>query len=138
MEVFQHTINQVMEIQNKEEIISFKQLMPYRGFETFTDMCKAFSYMLDNIHYHSGYKLDGLRYALKFGTMSKIRLFIKWMFTSMRDKTFELYAEDLLAAIQQLQARRYDQDGKGTKITTSWSNLTHDYIYWSYKGNHSF
>ena len=81
-------------IQDDEEIQSFKHWMKYRGFETFTELCSAFSYMLDNIHDHNEYIFDGLRFALKSGTMNKIRLFIKWMFMSMTENTFELYAQD--------------------------------------------
>ena len=98
MEVFHLIVNKEMGIQNEEEMQSFKQWMSYRGFEKFTDMCNAFSYMLDNINDdHSEHKFDGLRHALKFGTMNKLRLFIRWMFTSTTDSTFKLYAEDLLA-----------------------------------------
>ena len=92
MDVFQHVINKVMDIQNEEEIQSFKTWMPYRGFETLTDLCNAFSYILDHIHDYSEYKVDGSRFALKFGTMNKLRFFIKWMSTSMTDSIFELYA----------------------------------------------
>ena len=83
MEVFQHIINKVMNIPNEDKIQSFKPWMSYRGFEISTDMHTAFSYMLDSIHDHSEYKVDGLRFALKFGTMNKLRLLIKWMTTSM-------------------------------------------------------
>ena len=38
-----------------------KNWMSNTGFECFTDMCNAFSYMLDNIHDHSEYIVDGLR-----------------------------------------------------------------------------
>ena len=61
MEVLHHIIYKVMDIQDEEEIQSFKQCMKYRDFEAFTEMCNAFSYMLDNIHDHSEYKLDGLK-----------------------------------------------------------------------------
>ena len=97
MEVRHDIIYKVMDIQDEEEIQSLKQWMKYRDFEAFTEMYNAFSYMLDNIHDHSEYKLDGLRVALKFCTMNKIGLFSKWMFVSMTENNLKLYAEDLLS-----------------------------------------
>ena len=41
--------------------------------------------------------MDGLKCALKFGSMNKLMWFISWMSTRMKDTTFELYAEHLLA-----------------------------------------
>ena len=109
MEGFQHIVNKEMGIQNEKKMQSFKQWMSYRGFEKFTDMCNAFSYMLDNIHDHSEHKFDGLRHALNFGTMNKLRLIIRWMFTSITDSTLKLYAEDLLAlTIEQLDNFRQE------------------------------
>ena len=40
--------------------------MSYRGFETFTDLCVEFSYILDHIHDYSEYRVDGSKFALKF------------------------------------------------------------------------
>ena len=89
MEVLHQIIYKVMHIKDDEEIQSFKHQMKDRGFETFKEMHNAFSYMLDNIHDHNEYKLDGSRFALKFGSMDKIRLLIKWVFIkNMTDKTF--------------------------------------------------
>ena len=96
MEVFHYVINEVLDIQNEEEILSFKNWMSYRGFEIFTDMCIDLSYMLDHIHHHSEYRMEGSRFALRFGTMNMLRLFIKWMSTRKKESTFELYAENLL------------------------------------------
>ena len=55
MEGLQHIINKVMNIQDEEEMQSFKQWMYYRGVETLTGMCNVFFYMLDKIHDHSEY-----------------------------------------------------------------------------------
>ena len=35
---------------NEEEILSFKNWMSYRAYETFTDMCIDLSCILDHIH----------------------------------------------------------------------------------------
>ena len=77
----------MVDLQNVEETLSIKHGMSYRGFETFTD----------HIHDHSEYRMDGSRFTQKFGTMNKLRLFIKSMSTRMKESTFELYAEALLA-----------------------------------------
>ena len=110
MEFFQHIINKDMDIQNVEEIQSVQHWMSYRGFETLTDMCNTFTYMLDKIHNHSEYKEVGLRFVLKFGTMNKLSLFIKWMLSSMTDSTFDLYDEDVLALTRK-QFNNFRQEG---------------------------
>ena len=38
IEVFQHVLNKVMDIQNEDEIQSFSKWMTYRGNENFTDL----------------------------------------------------------------------------------------------------
>ena len=86
-----------MDIKNEGEIESFSKWMTYRGYENFTDLCVDFHHELDHIHDFSDYRVDGMKCALKFGTMNKLRLFISWMSTRMKDTTFELYAEHLLA-----------------------------------------
>ena len=96
-EVLQHIINKVLDIQDEEKIQSFNQWMKYKSFQTFTELCNSYFHRLDDIHDHSEYKVDGFRFAVKSGTMNNIRLFIKWMITSIQDTTFELYAEELLA-----------------------------------------
>ena len=51
---------------------------------------------LNHILDFSDYRVDGPQCALKFGTMNKLRGFISWMSTRMKNK-FELYAEHLIA-----------------------------------------
>ena len=71
--------------------------MKYTGYDNFTDICDDFCHILDRIHGYSEFRADGLRSALKFSTMKKIRMFTSWMGTKMTDGFFELYAEDLLS-----------------------------------------
>ena len=69
----------------------------YMGYDNFTDVCADFCHILDRIHYYSDFRADGLRSALKFGTINKIRMFTSWMGTKMTYGIFERNAEDLLA-----------------------------------------
>ena len=75
--------------------------MTYRGYENFTDLCVDFHQDMDNIHDFRDYRVDGMKCALKFGTMNKLRLFISWMSTRMKSTKFELHAEGLLALAQE-------------------------------------
>ena len=59
--------------------------------------CVYFSYILEHIHDCTECRVDGSKFALKFGTMNKLRLFISWTSIRMKDSTFELYAEHRLA-----------------------------------------
>ena len=45
----------------------------------------------------SMFRADGLRSALQFSTMNKIRMFTSWMGIKMIEGFFQLYAEDVLA-----------------------------------------
>ena len=45
----------------------------------------------------SDYRVDGMKCALKYGTMNKLKLVISWMISRMKETIFELYAEHLLA-----------------------------------------
>ena len=71
--------------------------MEYRGYDNFTDLCGDFLFELNHTLYFSDYRVDGQNCALKFGIMNKLKLFISWMSTRMREATSELYAEHLLA-----------------------------------------
>ena len=95
MEVYHYVLSKVMDIKNEDEIESFSKWMIYRGYENFTDLYVDFHHELDHIHDFSDYRVDGLECALKFGTMNKLRLFISWMSTRMKDTTFELCNEHL-------------------------------------------
>ena len=101
MEVHHHALNEVMDITNKDDTESFSKWMTYRGYENFVDLCVDFHQELDNIHDFSDYRVDGMKCALKFGTMNKLRLFISWMSTRMKSTKFELHAEDRLALAQE-------------------------------------
>ena len=77
-----------MDIQNEDEIQSFSKWMTYKDDENLTDLSVD---ILDNIHDCSDYRVNGSKYALKFGTKNKLR-----MSTRMKDSTSELYVEHLL------------------------------------------
>ena len=80
MEVFQHVLQKVLDIKDEEENQSFSKWMKYRGYDNLTDICAEFCHILDRIHDYSEYRADGLRSALKFGTMNKIRMFTsRWV-----------------------------------------------------------
>ena len=97
MEIYHHVLNNVMDTKNEDEIESFSKWMIYRGYESFTDQCVDFHHELDHIHDFSDYRSYGMKCALKFGTVNKLRSFISWMSTTMKDTTLELYAEHLHA-----------------------------------------
>ena len=97
MEVLQHVLQKVQDIKDEEENKSFSKRMKYRRYDNFTGICADFCHILDRIHHYSEFRADGLRSALKFCTMNKIRTFMSWMGTKMTDGFLELYAEDLLA-----------------------------------------
>ena len=97
MEILQHVLKTVMDIKNDEEVKSFSHWMSYRGYDNFTDICVNFYHILDSIHDHGEYKVNGLRCSLKFSIMNKIRLFINWMTTKMTDGNFKPYAELLIS-----------------------------------------
>ena len=96
MEVLQHVLQKVLDIKDEEENESFSKWMKYRAYDNFTDICADFSHILDRIHDDSEFWADGLRSALKFSTMNKIRMLTSWMGTKMTDAFLELYAEDRL------------------------------------------
>ena len=93
----QHVLQKVLDIKNEEENKSFSKWMKYRGYDNFTDICADFCHILDRIQDYCEFRADGLRSALKFSTMNKIRMFTSWMGTKMTDGFFELFAEDLLS-----------------------------------------
>ena len=70
MEVYQHVLKKVMDIQKEHEIESFSKWMTYRGYENFTDLCVDFYYILDHIRDYSDYREHGSKSTLKFGTMN--------------------------------------------------------------------
>ena len=67
MEIYQHVLNKVMDIQNEDEIgvQSFSKWMAYSAYESFTDLCVDFYYVQDHIHDYSDYRVNCLKCALK-------------------------------------------------------------------------
>ena len=96
MQVFHHVLKTVLNV-DEDEVVSFSKWMEYRGYNNFTDLCGDFQFKLNHIYDFSDYRVDGQECALKFGTMNKLRWFISWMSTRMKETTFELYAEHLFA-----------------------------------------
>ena len=120
MQVYHHVLNKLMHIKNQDEIESFSKWMAYRGYENFTDLCVDFHHELDHIHDFSDNRVDGLKCALRFHTMKKLRLFISWMSTRMKDTTFELYTEHPLV----LTCEQYNDFRKEDMIRLGSINMT--------------
>ena len=87
MEVYQHVLKTVMDIQNEDEIESFSKWMNYRDYDNFTDLCADFYGILDHINDYRDYRVDGHKCSLKFHIMSIITMFISWIATMMTDYT---------------------------------------------------
>ena len=66
-------------------------------YDNVNDLCDDLQFEVKHIHDLSDYGLDGRHCVLKFCTMHKLWFFIKCMSTSMKDTTYELPAEYLLA-----------------------------------------
>ena len=58
-------------------------------YDNINDLCDDLQFELKHIHDLSGYIVDGQCFALKFGTMSKIKMLISWMSTRKKDTTFQ-------------------------------------------------
>ena len=97
MEFFNHVVQTAPNINNIAEATFISKWVKYMAYEKFTDLCVVFHHELSHIHDFSVYRVDGQICALKFCTMHKLKLFIKWMSTRMKDTIFELSAENLLA-----------------------------------------
>ena len=94
--MFHRVLNNVLHIK-KHEVVSISKWMKYMGCNNFTDLCIDLCFELNHIYVFSNYIVDGQYCALEFGSMNKLKLFIMWMSTRMKDTTFELSAEHLLA-----------------------------------------
>ena len=81
MNLLQHVLKKTLDIKNEEENKSYLKWMKYIGYGNFTDICADFSHILDRIHDYGEFRADGLRSALKFNTINKIRMFTSWMGT---------------------------------------------------------
>ena len=142
MEVYHHVLNKVMDIKNQDEIEYVSKWMTYRGCENFTDLCVDFHCELYHIHDFSNYRVDGMKCALKFGTMNKHRLFVSWMAMRIEDTTFELYAEHVLALTQEQYNDFRQQDmirmTRGPTSQPPEPTTPMTTFYWSHKGNDSF
>ena len=66
MEVLQHVLQKVLDINDEEENKSFSTWMKYRGYNNFDDICADFCHILDRIHDYSEFRADGMRSGLKF------------------------------------------------------------------------
>ena len=76
MEVYQHVLKKAMNIHNEDEIESFLKWMTHISYENFTDLHVDFYCIVDVIQDYCDNRVDGSKYALKVGTMNKLRLFI--------------------------------------------------------------
>ena len=84
IQVFHHVLKTVLKI-DEDVVVSSSKWMEYWGYNKFTDLCGDFPFVLNHIDDFSDYRVDGLKCALKFGTMNKLRWFISWMSTRMKD-----------------------------------------------------
>ena len=134
MEVLQHVPQKLLDIKDEKENKSFSKWMKCREYDNCTGICADFCHILDRIHDYSEFRADGLRRALKFSTMNKIRMFTYWMGTKMTDGFFELYAETVLEQFNDF--RQADMIRMiGLKFTTTWINYTYDHLVWIYNGD---
>ena len=92
-EITQHVLKTVMGIMDGEQIESFSHWVSYRGFYSFTDICDHFHHISEDIYKYDEYRVNGIKYQLKFNTMYKIKMFIKWMSERMKNDSFILHDE---------------------------------------------
>ena len=79
MEIHQHVLKTVMGIMDDEQIESFSHWISYKGFYSFIDICDQLYHISGDIQNYNEYRVNGIKYQLKFSTMHKIKMFIKWM-----------------------------------------------------------
>ena len=65
-------------------------------YDNVNDLCDKLQFELKHIHDLSDYIGNGQNCAQKFSTMNKIKLFISWMSTRMKNKTMHPSSEYLL------------------------------------------
>ena len=95
LEMVQHVLKTVVGIKNDEQIESFSHWMSYRGFYNFTDICDQLYHISEDIYNYTEYRVNGIKYQLKFNTMYKIKMFIKWMSERMKNVIFTLHDQFL-------------------------------------------
>ena len=91
MEIIQHVLKTVMGVMDNEQIRAFSHWMSYRGFYNFTDICDHLYHISEDIYNYAEYRVNGIKYQLKFNTMYKIEVFIKWMSERMKNDSFTLH-----------------------------------------------
>ena len=67
------------------------------AYENVNDLCDDLQFELKHIHDLNNYIVDGKHCVLKFASMNRMKLFISWMSTRMKNKTIELSSEYLFA-----------------------------------------
>ena len=95
MKILQHVLKTVMGIMDDEQIVSFSHWISYRGFYSFTDISDQLYHISEDTQNYTEYRVNGLKYQLKFSTMHKIKMFIKWMSERMINGSFRLHDEFL-------------------------------------------
>ena len=125
MEVLQHVLKTIMNIQDDEEVESFSHWMSFSGFTNFIDICKAYHHILHSIEDHNDYQLNGIRCSLTYCTMNKIRLFIKWM--AIKSKNDDLKVnDDLLTSLTGEQFDNFNhEDMKNVHNVSMPSHIGH-------------
>ena len=74
IKALQHVLKTVVGIIYDEEVESFTHWMSYREFYNFTEICDQLYHISDDIQNYGEYRVNALRYSLKFSTMHKIRM----------------------------------------------------------------
>ena len=108
-EVLQHVLKTIMNIQDDEEVESFTHWMSFRGFANFTDNYDKYCHILHSILDPSDYKLNGIRCSLTCCTMSKLRMFNKWMATKLTNDDLKLH-DDLLTSLTRKQFDNFQHE----------------------------
>ena len=94
-EVFNNVVQTVLKL-NEAEVPSLQNWMKYMGYNNFMDLSIDFQTELKDIHSYSDYRVEGQQCALKFGTMNKLRMFISWVGTKIKDTPRKFHADHLL------------------------------------------
>ena len=114
-----HVLKNVLKI-NTDDRVSFPKWMKYMYYHNISELSDDLQFELKHIHDYSDYIVNGQNCALKFGSMSKMKLLISWMSTRKKETTFQLSSQYLLSLTSQ-DFNKFRQENmiRMTKVTTS-------------------
>ena len=119
MEILQHVLNTVLGIMHDDQIESFSHWVSYRGFYSFTDICDHLHRISEDIYKYDEYRVNGTKYQLKFNTMYKIKMFIKWISGRIKNDSFTLHDEFLTSLTREQFTDFRQEDMKLLSISRS-------------------